>query len=295
MLPDPEIDLRDRFGAEAGGHVDQERQLDRVAVREATLLEHRPGRGRLTGEWLFDDGQVREQKVDERTRHQLGDSAATTGRTMERSLVIPLHQCERVVGEQGAEQAGDEVGAEVGHVRVEEHDEVARGGLERRAHRLALAPDPARPGHHPRPGCTCEFTGFVRRAVVCDDHVVDQWHAASFLGQLTDDRVHDPPDRRCLVPGRDAHRDPATATQRRQLGRMGTVVATRVWVGVGMACHRPIIAHSEGGGDLRWEPSVTTRRRAPRRSTEQCTRRHGRQTPVVGSGGPSRSASHWWR
>ena len=126
-----------------------------------------------------------------------------------------------------------------------------------------------------------------------DDHVVDQWHAAPFLGQFTDDRVHDRPDRRCLVPGRDAHRDPATATQRRQLGRIGTVVATRVWVGVRMGCHRPIIAHSEGGGDLRWEPSVTTRRRATRRSSDQWTRRHTGETQVVGSGGPSRSASHW--
>ena len=50
--PHAEIDLGDGGGSVMGGHVDQERQLDRVAVGEAAALEDRPGSGRLAGQGL---------------------------------------------------------------------------------------------------------------------------------------------------------------------------------------------------------------------------------------------------
>ena len=144
-----------------GGHVDQQGQLDGVAVGQPALLQHRPGRGRLAGQRLLDGGQVGEEQIDDRLGHQLGDPPAAVGGSVERAPIEPLDQGDRLVDQQRPEQSGHEVGPEVGHVGVDEDDEVAFGGLEAGAHGLPLPPvggvgaddpGPGLPGHARRSG-----------------------------------------------------------------------------------------------------------------------------------------------
>ena len=103
--PDPEVDLGDRLHPEERGHVDQQGQLDGVAVGQPALLEHPPGGGGLAGQGLLDAGQVGEEQVDDGSGHELGDPAAPVGRAVEGPLVVPLDQGHRVVHQQGPEQA----------------------------------------------------------------------------------------------------------------------------------------------------------------------------------------------
>ena len=73
------------------------------------------------------------------------------------TLVEPLDEADRGVGEQGREQPGDEGGVEVAEVGVEEHEDVAGGHVQRLPQGLALARARPLPGqdvgrrHHERP------------------------------------------------------------------------------------------------------------------------------------------------
>ena len=131
-------------------------------------------------------------------------------------------------------------------------DEVPRGGLEGRTHRLSLAAGRRLPGDHPCARRTCELTGSVGRAVVHDDHFVDQWDATSLGGQLAHDRVHDGPDRRGLrpepgcTPRCGGHAGATTTRPGRPRQARGS--RTRGSVGVLVGRHRHIIAHPDGCG-----------------------------------------------
>ena len=65
MLPD----------AEALGHVDEQAQVDAVAVDEGHLLEHLPAGGALAGQGLDQRRQLGEEQGDEGAGHQLGHPA----------------------------------------------------------------------------------------------------------------------------------------------------------------------------------------------------------------------------
>ena len=117
--------------SEEGGHVDQQGQLDGVPVGQTALLQHRARGGRLAGQGLLDGGQKGEEQIDDGLGHQFGDPPAAVGRSLERSAVEALDQGDRVVAQQRTEQPGHEMGLEVGHVGIDEDDEVALAVLER--------------------------------------------------------------------------------------------------------------------------------------------------------------------
>ena len=93
----------------------------------------------LTGERLHEAGELGEQRGDERAGHELGHATATLGQPVQRSAVEALHERDLGLRDQRTEQPGDEVRAEVADVRVEPAEEVARRGVERLPHRVALA------------------------------------------------------------------------------------------------------------------------------------------------------------
>ena len=70
---------------------------------------------------------------------ELGHAAAALGLVVQRPPVEALHERDVGLGEQRAEQPGDEVLAEVADVGVEPAEEVALGRVERLPHRVALA------------------------------------------------------------------------------------------------------------------------------------------------------------
>ena len=142
--------------AKIGGHVDQEAQLHPVAAGEAELLEDPAVGRRLAGQRLAHPGQLGEEQLEHRPGHQLGDPAAARGLTVEGTGVEALDQRDVLGGEQRAQESGDEGRGRVGHVHVEEHDDVARRRGQCGAHGLSLAATAPRAGHHPGPGaCAC--------------------------------------------------------------------------------------------------------------------------------------------
>ena len=146
-----QVDLGQAVGSELLGHVDQQAELDPVAAGEAELLEDPAVRRRLAGQGLAHPGELREEQLEHGSGHQLGDPPAAGGVAVQRPGVEPLHQCHVVGREQRSEQAGHEGRRRVGHVRIEEGDDVAGGGGQGGGHGLALATGPAGTGHHGRP------------------------------------------------------------------------------------------------------------------------------------------------
>ena len=71
-----QVDLGQDAGADVGGHVDQQGDLDAVAVGEPDLLEHPPVGRRLPGQRLADLGELGEEQLEHRPGHQLGHPAA---------------------------------------------------------------------------------------------------------------------------------------------------------------------------------------------------------------------------
>ena len=128
---------------------------------------------------------------------------------MKGTLVEALDHGRGLVGEEGAEQPGHEVGAEVGDVAVDEGDQVTCGLTERHPHGLALATTSRVTSDHAGTGLLGDGSGPIGGAVVDDDHLVYQGDAAPGLRQLRDDRPNDGADRGGLVAGGDAHRDRA--------------------------------------------------------------------------------------
>lgn len=96
MHPFAEVHLGDRRRAPSVRDVDQERDLDRVSVRERELVKGRPSDGRLARQRLPDEGQMRTERSQERPREQLGDATALLGHAVQGPPVGALHDGDRV-------------------------------------------------------------------------------------------------------------------------------------------------------------------------------------------------------
>ena len=83
--------------AVARGHVDEQGEVDAVALDERQLLEHLAAAGVLTGQRLHDGREVGEQERDQRPGHQLGDPPALARPAVERAVVEALDE-RHVVG-----------------------------------------------------------------------------------------------------------------------------------------------------------------------------------------------------
>ena len=68
-----QVDLGDRLGPEALGEVDEQAEVDAVALDEGHLLERLTPAGVLAGEGLHDGGEVREQQRQHRPGDEFGD------------------------------------------------------------------------------------------------------------------------------------------------------------------------------------------------------------------------------
>ena len=134
-------------------------------------------------------------------------------------------------GEQRPQQPGHEGGRRVGHVGVQEGDDVTGGGGQRRRHGLPLAAGPAGPGHHLRPRVAGLLGGVVERAVIEDDDLVDQPVPPAGGQERLHDRPHDRAHGRALVSGRDADRDgppdPGLGLEHRCAGEIAVVIGVR--------------------------------------------------------------------
>ena len=208
------------------------------------------------------------EQVDDRPGHQLGDPASPGGGVVQGPVVEALDQLGGAVEQEGAEQAGHEVGPEVGHVGVHEGDEVALAGFESDPHGLALAAEPGARSRWIRIGCPavrCRHAlgrwlvyddgpgspSHLRRpvdgAVVDDQHLVEQGGAAADGGQSRGDRADDRPHGGCLVPGRDADGDLAVAFGCHQLLEVERAVPEyppgALWFVAPRLRHGAIIAH----------------------------------------------------
>jgi hypothetical protein len=139
-------------GPELLGHVDEQAELDAVAVGEPDLLEDPAMRRRLAGQRLAYLGELGEEQLEHRSGHQLGDAAPAGGIAVQRAGVEALHQRDVVEEQERSEHAGDEGGRRVGHIRIEEDDQVAVGRRQRGRHGLPLAAVRFDAPHHPGPG-----------------------------------------------------------------------------------------------------------------------------------------------
>src|SRR5947208_2592698 len=137
--PHAEVDLRDRVDTAGAAHVDEQAEVDAVALDERHPLEDGTRCRELAGQRLNDVGQLREERGDERAGHQLGYPAATARTAVGRPLVERLHERDVVVVQQRSDQPDDEPGVEVAHVRVTEREQIAGRVGDRVPERLALA------------------------------------------------------------------------------------------------------------------------------------------------------------
>ena len=208
------VDLGDRGDADALDDIDEETDVDAVALDERDLLEELAATRILAGERLGEHRQLREEEGDQRTGDQLGDPPALAAHPVERPLVEPLAELDVVLQQQRSEQPCDEARPEVAHVGVAPHDDVAVGDEQRLPHGVALARARTQLGgdvgcrHHSRSsrGSTCRRA--VSGPVVDDDDLVNQGLLAH---EVATDGRDDGADRRRLVPSRQAHRDAAVA------------------------------------------------------------------------------------
>ena len=206
---DPEVDLGDRFDAEVRGDVDQQGQLDGVAVGQGALLQDPPRGCGLARQRLTDHRQGGEQQVDDGPGHELGDTPSAVGVPVERALVEALDHGDGVIGQQWPEQPRHEVGPEVGDIPVYECEQVALGFTKGHPHGLALASARRVAGDDSCPGASGDLPGAVGRPVVDHDNLVHERDAAPGSGQLGDDGSHDGADGGRFIARRDAHRDGA--------------------------------------------------------------------------------------
>src|SRR5947209_11573417 len=209
VLTHVEVDLRQRVHPHRPVCVDQLRDLHPVAAREREPLEERPPRRDLPGQRLTELRQLGIEEVQQRPRGELGDTAAAVGyrhaAALERPPVEALHVLHARLAEDRTEHAAGEVRAEVLRVGVEVADHVAVQDRQRPPHRVALSEHAADAWEQ---RVLVEDLGAVlrrdrRRPVrggsVNHHHLVDY----PAVAQL-DERVHDPADRRGLLPGGEA-------------------------------------------------------------------------------------------
>lgn len=151
------------------------------------------GGRRIRRRGLHDAGQFGEVRVEQGAGGELGDAAAAGGGDVEqRAVVEGLHHQGGRVLQQRAEQAGDEVRAEVGEVGVDVDEDVAGGDGEGLPQHLALAGAGACRREDVvavvdgGAGPAGDLRGAVDGAGVDDDHLVDEGdegaHAGDDLG-----------------------------------------------------------------------------------------------------------------
>ncbi len=204
-----EIDLCHGVESRLGGQVDEQSEIDAVALFEGHLLEERAPTRVLTGKWLDIGRQVGKEQRDQGARHELGDPPALVGAPFDRAVVEPLDEIDAVVQQQGAEQPGDESRLEIADVAVAPHDEVAVAGGERLPQRLTLAGSRSALGQdvvcaqNDSAGLPCPESGVVGRSVVDDENLVDEGYP---LDELTHDGPHHVSHRRAFVASRYANR-----------------------------------------------------------------------------------------
>jgi hypothetical protein len=203
-------DLRHCVESVGGDEVDQQADLDAVALHERDRLEQRPPSRVLAREGLHEPAEVREQRREQRPRHQLRDPPPADGLAVERSTVVALHVADGGVHEHRGHEPGDEVRAEVPHVGVEPADDVAFARVERQPERVPLAGarryvgEDRVDGEHDRAFGPRDLGGGVGRPVVHHHHFVDE---SRFLDEVLAHRCDDWSDRRLLVAGGETHRD----------------------------------------------------------------------------------------
>lgn len=245
-----EVDLRDRLGAGMLGCVEEQAQVDAVALDERELLEQAATACVLAAQRLDDAGEMREEQGDHRSGGQLGDAAATVSPGLERPVVEALDERDVGLGQQRPDETDDEPLGEVGDVGVAPDDEIAGGGVERFPQRVALAFARTGVGQHidraddTSPGRGRRRAGAVGRAVVDHHDLVDERHSLDELGA---DGLDDVADRRHLVARGHANRDGVRA--------LGVDEVTRVEIAVGEGLEeRPSHASIATGGAAEWQP-----------------------------------------
>src|SRR5439155_23509013 len=94
------VDLGDRGEAHALDDIDEEAEVDAVALDERDLLEELAAARVLAGKRLGEHRQLREEERDQRTGDQLGDPPALAAHAVERPLVEPLAELDVVLEQQ---------------------------------------------------------------------------------------------------------------------------------------------------------------------------------------------------
>lgn len=220
-----QVHLRDRVQSPGPRRVQEHRQLDAVANRDRQRLHQLTAGRPLPRERLHDAGQMRPPQADEGPCHQLGDPSPVGGdagsegvstiRSGEKPFVKALDQLYPGIGEEGAEEAGHEVGTPAGEVGVDEHDDAALGDQQRLPQCLALARVAAEfrcdlaGGVDDSPGGGRDLGGGVGGVGVHDDQFVNQAGIRPQFGDCGDDagdgaflvaRRDDNADRLALAP-----------------------------------------------------------------------------------------------
>ncbi len=204
-----EIDLGHGVESRLGGQVDEQSEIDAVALFEWHLLEQRAPTRVLAGKWLDIGREVGKEERDQGPRHELGDPPALVGAPRDRAIVEALDEIDAVVQKQGAEQPGDETRLKIADVGIAPHDEVALACGQRLPQRLTLAGSRSALGkdvvraHNDSARLPCPESGVVGRSIVDDEDLVDEGYS---FDELTHDGPHHVSHRRALVSSRYANR-----------------------------------------------------------------------------------------
>ena len=102
-----QVDLGHRRQPEPSLEVEQEPEVDAVALDERQLLEQLAAAGVLAGQRLDEPGQLRAQEADHGSRHELGHPAATRAVAFG-SVVEALHEPDVGAGQERAEEPDHE-------------------------------------------------------------------------------------------------------------------------------------------------------------------------------------------
>ena len=153
-------------------------------------------------------------------------AAAVAGGT-ERTAIEALHVRHLAVGQERTQQAGDEVGGEVRHVRVAPHDDVAARRVDGLPHGHPLAGSGAvvrqcvrRIDHH-RTRLPGDAGRGVGRTVVHHEHLV---HERDAVDERLLETADDHADGRLFVARGQAHRDALASLGLEQRHRVEVVV-----------------------------------------------------------------------
>ncbi len=228
VVAGPQVDLGQAPDADGGEGVEQQADVDPVALDEGQgLHEGAPGCV-LARQGLDHGGQGGVEEREGRAGQELSDPAPAGLAPRLGALVEALHELDVGLGQERAQQTGDERRVEVPQVGVAPHDEVAGAGQHGLPQGLALARfgpelrgDVGR-GHDPGPGGGRHLGRGVGGVVVEDEDLV---HQRGVADQRLLHRGNDRADGRGLVTGGQAQGDPPAPLRRDQVvgGEAGVV------------------------------------------------------------------------